>query len=300
MPVNPFFNQTSYTPEQDLLQDLWDEAIQIHGHNVFYVMRDDVSVDHFFGEDPLAKFTHAFPIEMFIKSYSQFGGQGDFISKFGLHIEDQCTFSCSVRRFDEVCGKHIVRPREGDWLFIQMSPNSTHSGMSSTSDRPHRFVFEIRKVDDKEDGLFQLGEHYTWQMTTEQVNYSHEKVSTNTAALNETTEVYAYTVEIALGTGDGTYLVGETVYQGLSFPSAIATGDVVHFDANTSVLKVQNITGEFNNTLPVVGITSGATYTCPETPSTAPTVHDPISDNETLDDIKGGVVINRGSNPRLS
>jgi len=92
MAVNRYFNQTAYAPEQDLIQDLIDESIQIYGHNVHYIPRDVVDMDTFLGEDPMAAFTTTYPVEMYLKTLESFQGQSEFISKFGLHIEDQATF----------------------------------------------------------------------------------------------------------------------------------------------------------------------------------------------------------------
>lgn len=282
MPVNRYFNQTTYAPEQQLLDDLNVEAIQIHGHSTYYIPREDAKVDLLFGEDALSTFDTALEVEMYIKSSQSFAGQSEFISKFGLQIEDQATFVVAVRRFNEVMQGRVTRPREGDIIYIQMTPTN-------------RYLFIIMFVENKEQ-LFQLGKLYTYELRCEVMNYSHERVRTVLPDVNEVAIREAYTLSIELGAGSGIYQAGEMVYQGPNLLTAIATGTVESFANN--VLYVQNITGTFANGQTIVGVTSGASYAAGESPDLSPVVHDPVADNTTLETEKATVIVNRGNNPR--
>lgn len=290
MATNPFFNQVNYVPEQDLVQDLIDESIQIFGHNVYYVPRTDGNIDAFLGEDPLASFTDAIPIEMYVKSYQGFQGQSEFISKFGLMIEDQLILVVSQRRFaNEITSANsvIVRPRENDLIYIDMTPDTDGN----------RYLFEIRFVENKEE-LFQLGKLYTYELRCEVMNFNNEIVNTGNTNVDGVATREAYTIELALTTANvaaaGTYEVGETVYQGANLESATATGVVYEWAANT--LSVQQITGTFVNSTIVIGEVSDAAWTTSNTtPNTAPTIHDPISDNEYLQGNPLGTIVSRGT-----
>ena len=69
MAVNSFFhtsNVASIATEQSLYSDLVAEAIQIHGHDVFYIDRTIVAEDSVFGEDSLSVFRDAAKIEMYM------------------------------------------------------------------------------------------------------------------------------------------------------------------------------------------------------------------------------------------
>ena len=60
MAVNKFFhdsNKTSISAERDLYKNLVKEAIQIHGHDVYYVNRTFVNEDTLFGEDTSSTFS---------------------------------------------------------------------------------------------------------------------------------------------------------------------------------------------------------------------------------------------------
>ena len=58
--------------------------------------------------------------------------------------------------------------------------------------------------------------------------------------------------------GVGNYMLGETVYQGYSTGTATALGTVVDWHANN--LTLQGITGNFVSDLPVIGVTTNASY----------------------------------------
>lgn len=185
MPVNPYFNHTTVETEQGLLQDLIDESIKIYGHDTYYLKRDVVDMDLLIGEDDLQRFTDYYDIEMYIKSSASFQGQSEFISKFGLHIEDQCTFSVSTRRFHNTI-PDMARPREGDIIWLQMTPTN-------------RYLFEIRFVENKEQ-LFQLGKLYTYELRCEMMNYSHEVVNTGISIVDTVATREIYTPNTAANT----------------------------------------------------------------------------------------------------
>jgi hypothetical protein len=284
MAINPHFNHTSFTTEQNLLQDLIDESIQVYGHDVFYIRRDVVNMDTLLGEDDLQLFQAATPIEMYIKTHASFQGQSEFVSKFGLIIEDRVDLSCSVRRFHSIFPA-MLRPREGDLIWIQMAPES-------------RYLFEIRFVENQEQ-LFQLGKLYTYELRCERMNFSHERVRTNFTEINEGPERDAYTLDIFVTGGSINYQVGETVFQGDNPITGHATGRVLHFTSNVGLLSVQDVTGVFG-TGPIIGANSGAVWTSTTVPSTAPESHDPISDNQELQETGNTVVVVRGTNPRFN
>lgn len=177
MPINSYFNQDTFVNEQNLLQDLTDEAIQIHGKLVYYLKRDTVDLDTLLGEDHLSAFNEYYPIEMYIKSSASFQGQSEFLTKFGLVIEDQVVLSVSSRRWTQAI-PDMVRPREGDLIWLQMTPTN-------------RYVFDIRFVENKEQ-LFQLGKLYTYELRCEVVNFSHETVNTGISIIDTVTQSEQY------------------------------------------------------------------------------------------------------------
>jgi len=121
MPTNPYINNFNNTPEQNLIHDLLIESIKFYGMDVHWIPRiSSSSADQIFGEDTLASFSFNRMIEMYIKNVEGFEGQGDFLSKFGLDIRDQITFTVAVRRFEQLDSGY-ERPREGDLIYFPLN-----------------------------------------------------------------------------------------------------------------------------------------------------------------------------------
>lgn len=176
MPLNPYFSSENQTQgslnEQMVLADLVEESIKIWGQEFFYIPRQLVGKDEILGEDRLSKFLHAFPIEMYVETPQGFAGQGEFISKFGLYIEQSIQVVASRRRWQELVGRYgqgilSSRPAEGDLVYYPIAKR----------------LFEIKYVE-KETNFFQLGSLPTWKMTIELFQYASEKIDTNVAAID--------------------------------------------------------------------------------------------------------------------
>lgn len=102
MPTNSYVHWWNDTNEQNLLQTLMTEAIQIHGFDVVYLPRSMRREDTLYNEDVLSLFTQTYPIEVYLKNVLGWEGQGDFLSKFGLQVDDKITVMISRERFDEL------------------------------------------------------------------------------------------------------------------------------------------------------------------------------------------------------
>ena len=105
MAVNSIFhtnNKNSILTERNLYKDLIKEAIQIYGHDVYYVDRTLVARDNVLGEDALSKFTNANPIEMYVEDSEGFGGDKEIITQFGLENRNEITFVVSKEKFQQL------------------------------------------------------------------------------------------------------------------------------------------------------------------------------------------------------
>ena len=95
MAVNSAFhtnNLTSLKSERNLYSDLIKEAIQIHGHDVYYMDRQSVAADTIFGEDALNKFNTQHPIEMYVEDGEGYAGDKEIMTQFGLENRNEITF----------------------------------------------------------------------------------------------------------------------------------------------------------------------------------------------------------------
>lgn len=176
MPLNPYFNNYTYKPQQDLLEDLIEESIKINGISVYYLPRRFANLDQMFGEDPTSSFKEAFEIEMFMDNYSGFSGEREIISKFGLEIRDTLSLVVSKRRFQREASKlpimtdrpvQISNPMEGDLIYYPFT----------------KALFEIKFVDTKEV-FFQFGKLYTYKLECELFKYSYENINTGTSDID--------------------------------------------------------------------------------------------------------------------
>lgn len=182
MPVSVFFNNYSNSMEQDLIESLIVESIKIYGLDLWYIPRNvDHTRSHFddFDNDvDGAKFTESYMVDMYIKNIDSFEGQGTFMSKFGLQIRDQVTFTCAMRTFDlevvqqsahnhyaddqePIYSHTITRPREGDLIYLPLNKK----------------LFEITFVE-HEAIFYQMGTLQTYDIKCELFEYSGEVFDT--------------------------------------------------------------------------------------------------------------------------
>lgn len=174
------------TNEQRLVEDLIIEAIQIKGHDIYYMPRTTVTPDHILGEDIMSKFTQVYPIEMYLNNVQGWEGDGELMSKFGIQVTDQATFVVSKRRWEDAVASQAtslqlpLRPAEGDLLYFAKT----------------KAFFEIKYVNHL-DPFFQIGKFYVYSLQCELYQYSSETIDTGNAeidarAAEKTQDMFAF------------------------------------------------------------------------------------------------------------
>lgn len=158
--------------EQYLLEDLIIESIHLWGVEFFYIPRVLVGKDEILGEDRLSKFKNAYPIEMYMENVDGYEGQGAFIQKFGLMIEQTATLTVARRRWEQLVGRFgqtILpnRPCEGDLIYFPLS----------------KALFEIKYVE-SQDPFYQLGKLYVYRLSVELFQYGSEKIDTGIKSID--------------------------------------------------------------------------------------------------------------------
>lgn len=164
MATNQFFQNYNYFEEQQLLDDLTVELIQIHGVDTFYVARKSDQFDEVLNEDDVTVFNAVYEMEMYVKSVDGFQGEGDFLSKFGLTIRDQVTFTVAMRTFEKYATRNdplLKRPKEGDLVFMPMNKK----------------FFKITFVE-HESVFYQAGALQVFDLRCELLEYSNERFET--------------------------------------------------------------------------------------------------------------------------
>jgi hypothetical protein len=165
MPRNVYFSQGTAN-EQYLLEDIIIESMQIYGQDFYYIPRTLVAKDNILGEDRLSEFKEAYGIEMYLETNQGFEGQGAFIEKFGLMMEQSATLTVARRRWDQLVGRFGQtqlpnRPCEGDLLYFPLTKG----------------LFEIKFVQ-HQDPFYQLGKLYVYRLNVELFQYASEHIDT--------------------------------------------------------------------------------------------------------------------------
>ena len=178
MPTNHYFSRGTIN-EQYLYEDLIIESIQIYGHDVFYLPRTLVNKDELFGESPLSKFSDSYQIEMYMDTVEGYEGEKEIITRFGLEIRDETTFTVSRRRWLDLVSIDAnlitsVRPNEGDWIYMP------------TVQR----LFEISFVD-VDDPFFQIDNLPVYKLYARTVEYSDERLDTGIDAIDKIETTYS-------------------------------------------------------------------------------------------------------------
>ena len=171
MSTNVYFSKG--TPnEQHLYEDLAIEAIQIYGHDVFYIPRTLVNKDELFGEDALSRFDDAYGIEMWMETQEGYEGEKELVSRFGLEIRDETTFVVSRRRWDNTVSSDAnlivsTRPDEGDLIYMPTVKK----------------LFEISFVD-HDDPFYQIDNLPVYKLYCRTFEYSSEVLDTGIDAID--------------------------------------------------------------------------------------------------------------------
>ena len=282
MTTNVYFSKG--TPnEQHLYEDLAIEAIQIYGHDVFYIPRTLVNKDELFGEDALSRFDDAYGIEMWMETQEGYEGEKELVSRFGLEIRDETTFVVSRRRWDNTVSNDanlIVssRPDEGDLVYMPTVKK----------------LFEISFVD-HDDPFYQINNLPVYKLYCRTFEYSSEVLDTGIYAIDDietkkSTDFLGFEISGEQASG---VIFNENI--GLEWGTIYATGDgdVMQEDGTTNPNTVgDNLLGENEEGFAAVMLEdSDAYYTfvvIQEAYSLA--TQDTQSENEWFEDRVTGIV----------
>ena len=124
MATNSYFRNYDNFNEQNLIDDLVIESIKIYGVDVKYLSGVFNNVDKIFNEDDTPLYDEMYGFEVYVKNVDGFEGEGDFLSKFGLQIRDQVTFTVAIRTFERYVTRkdaEKIRPRENDVIWLPLN-----------------------------------------------------------------------------------------------------------------------------------------------------------------------------------
>jgi hypothetical protein len=150
MAVNTSFhtnNLHSITTERNLYSDLIKEAIQIYGHDVYYMDRTLVAEDTVWGEDSLSKYRTQHPIEMYMEDGDGgFAGEKELMNQFGLQNLSEATFVVNKIRFQELDRQMQIEDgtdtSSGGSIQLEVGATDQSSLSSTLSTATQSFIFD--------------------------------------------------------------------------------------------------------------------------------------------------------------
>ena len=234
MAVNTAFhtsNSAAIATEKTLYSNLVAEAIQIYGHDVYYMDRTLVNEDTILGIDPLSKFKDAAKIEMYMEDADGgFAGERELVSQFGLENLSEATFVVNKLRFQEMTKQVTIESGtsseeggsilleagtiymsadavvfEGSDFYILQEVTATDSDRRLEGDAIYHPIlekmFQINFVDHDEP-FHQLDNNPVYKLRCRLFDYSTEALDTGISDIDaiETTEtldalIYQFTLE---------------------------------------------------------------------------------------------------------
>ena len=257
MATSPYFNNYNSKAEQRVYEDLIVESIKIMGFDGYYLTNNnDTARDLLYGEDPVKKFQTAFPIEFYLSNVLEYGGEKEFFSKFGLEIKNEVSVIVSKRSFAQRVPADLVRPREGDLIYVPF--------LNGTGE-----LYEIKFADqDKEFHTLGRKVPYFYELNLEKFKYSQEFIDTGIDDIDQVTTDNSYSIDLTTGQGSGTYELREVVFQTTTavgnvtraYANATSIATVKAWTPSTNTLSIINISGEFVANTTIIGYTSNARY----------------------------------------
>ena len=252
------------------------------GFDAYYLpIENETDRDILYGEDPVKKFSSAFPIEFYLSSSMEYEGEKEFFSKFGLEIKNNVSIILSKRSFSQrVPQNTFTRPREGDLIYVPF--------LNGTGE-----LFEIKFTNQTKD-FFMLGRKipYFYELELEKFKYSNEIISTGVAGIDDTVTFSSYTISYTMGAAanNNNYQIKELVYQAPddTHANATAVGTVQSWHPLDNTLTLTNVAGEFNPDQLIIGSTSNAQYML--------VTYDPLTDNVRDDSSDNFVIENQANN----
>ena len=287
MPINHHFSKGTIS-EQYLYEDLIIEAMQIYGHDVYYLPRTLVNKDQLFGEDALSKFDDAYLIEMYMDTQEGYEGEKELISRFGLEIRDETTFTVSRRRWLDLVSSNnnlitSLRPNEGDWIYFSNGPR----------------LFEISFVD-KDDPFYQVDNLPVYKLYARTVEYSDERLDTGVTDIDALEDKYSGDALqwqfLAEQTSTTNYVENITLERGTDL---YATGSVeleTATDGGSGILTSESETG-FASILTEDSNSTNSFFIINEEYSLA--TAEPLADNDWIEESVTGTGAFSNSDPVL-
>ena len=302
--------------EQSLYADLVSEAIQIHGHDVYYLDRTLVAEDTVLGEDALSKFNTQAPIEMYMEDADGgYAGEQELMSQFGLQNLSEATFVVSKTRFQEKTkqiqietgtdstssgsillesGTLSTSKLEGDTFYIVNETDATDADRPLEGDAIYhptlKKLFEINFVD-HDDPFHQLDNNPVYKMRCRLFDYGSEELSTGITDIDA--------IESSLSLASSEYQItlenASIVGQSLTVDDTDYTTDITYVTVDATTVSATTDPSSFGESILLE--TGAGEYIISEEYYIGDYVNDKTAQNELFDTLDDTVLDFSESNP---
>lgn len=239
-------NLTQLSQEsQSMVNSISKEVSESTGYPVKYIKRELISVDTIFNDVKQSTFTEYYDTSMVVEVDESSLGEQDYLSKFGIEIKNQISFSINKETWSELT-TGLLRPREGDLIYLEMS------------DR----LWEITYVDNFREKKLTDWDYMSHHITCEVFDYNQEDIDLDTGidTIDKFDEDNRYSIDITLGSGSGTFVKDEIVYQGPNLNESTARAIVLGWNEETKVLRIFDLVGNFAANQMLIGNMSESAY----------------------------------------
>jgi len=317
MAVNKHFHTSGVSAiatEQSLYADLVAEAIQIHGHDVYYLDRTLVAEDSVLGEDALSKFNTQSLIEMYMEdSGGGFAGEQELMSQFGLQNLSEATFVVSKTRFQEKTkqvqietgtdstssgsiqlesGTLSTSKLEGEIFYIINETDATDADRPLEGDAIYhptlKKLFEINFVD-HDDPFHQLDNNPVYKMRCRLFDYGSEALDTGITDIDA--------IETALSTASSDYQItlenATIVTESLTIDDTDYTLDITNVTVDAATVSSDDDPASFGESV----LLENGSYIISEDYYIGDYVNDKTAQNELFDTLDDTVLDFSESNP---
>ena len=330
MAVNKAFhtnNSATIQTEKNLYSDLVKEAIQIYGHDVYYIDRTTVAIDNVLGEDSLSTFSTQVPIEMYVENAEGgYEGEKELMNQFGLENRNELTLVVHKTRFQDLTKQISIESgtdTTGGSILLesgtidQSSDSSVLETVTSGSDfyiltetdatdadRPlegdlvyHPIlnkIFEVNFVDHDEP-FHQLDNNPVFKLSCKQFEYSSEALDTGITdidsiedALTRNSRDFEFTLEQSTAQNENINIQHARSNFGLLLEET--DGDnIIGEDDSTSVGESIQLENDADS--------GDASFLLQETYNVGDFVQDKTAQNELFDQLDNNVLDFSESNP---
>ena len=250
--LNPFFTQGS-NGEQNLVQELVDEHIRMHGIEFVYMPRTFVNRKTVMREVTSSRFENSFPLEGYIENYQGFGDNHNLLTKFGVRSTAEMNIIISQKRFEEYITPILrdgggvgldsapVRPLEGDCIYFPLGD----------------ILFEVKYVE-HESNFYQLQENYTFTLKCEPFEYEDEKIITGISAIDDDFKTIGYNATLTLsGVGTTATAITSLVNGGIHEIKIVHEG--TGYTADPTIRISPPVTGRLATAVGITTVNSNGT-----------------------------------------